>query len=85
MIDSTGIAVASGWNAASVPYQTFSHGSNSSAPNVATISAPPALCTHLPTPSPSTVTTTSAPIIRVLTSAMNHLLPASDSTSGPMM
>ena len=85
MIDTTGIAVASGWNAASVPERTFSHGRRSSAANVAIISAPPALCTHLPTPSPSTVTTTRPPTITVLTSPMNHRLPASHSMSGPMM
>ena len=33
-----------------VPLATFSHGRSSSAANVATINAPPALCTHLPKP-----------------------------------
>lgn len=48
-------------------------------------SVPPALCTHLPMPSPSTVIVTSVPITAALTRTTNHRLPVSHSPPGPTM
>ena len=57
----TGVAVCSGWNSASVPLATLSHGSAMIIANVASIRMPPTLWTHLPTWSPTIVIQTSAP------------------------
>ena len=82
-IETTGTAVASGWNSRSVPCARFSHGSAISIANVVSISAPPALWTHLPRLSPRTVTSTSAVTIAALTAVTNQGFDVSHSPSAP--
>ena len=85
MIESTGISIRSGWKAGSVPCARFSQGRIRMAKKVTSISAPPALWTHLPTPRPTVVSSTRPPISAMLTRPMNHLLPVSPSLDGPRM
>ena len=75
MSEATGAAVASGWNAGSAPFATFSQGTTSNSPKVTIRSAPPLLCTHLPRLSPRIASHTRPPKVAALTSMMTHGLP----------
>ncbi len=85
MMEKTGISIRSGWYSARVPRARKIQGSTTTAAKVRTISMPPALWIHLPTPRPTVVESIRAPTRRKLMAAMNPRFPVSVSAPGPKM
>src|SRR5262249_33677795 len=81
--ENDGSATANGWYAGSVPRAAFTTGKVTSAMKMAIIRAPPALCTHLPTPSPTNDRRTMATVTTRLAAALTGTLPAIQAALGP--
>src|SRR5690348_16835227 len=82
--DILGTPVASGWYVTWTPRATATTGAMISAANATTCARPPKLCTHLPTRSPNTDTTTIMAMSATPTASWKRSVPASAAARGPM-